>query len=115
MTQLCEKILSSKPDFEKKFLLSFQYGKLTKEIINSCNTEVHNKCDINIREFLMDKVRLGKTYQQMLSELRSLNSSFCLKTNFDISPGLIGAPRRMRVWKTSKNVSSFMCLIGLSF
>uniref|UniRef100_A0A1B6M4H4 Resistance to inhibitors of cholinesterase protein 3 N-terminal domain-containing protein n=1 Tax=Graphocephala atropunctata TaxID=36148 RepID=A0A1B6M4H4_9HEMI len=103
MTQLCEKILSSQSDFDKRLLLSFQQGKLTKEIVHKCNAEVHDKCNIDITEFLNDKVRLGRTYQQMLSELRSLNSSFCLKTNFGISPGLIGAPRRMRVWE-AKNL-----------
>ncbi|KAG8318128.1 hypothetical protein J6590_010003 [Homalodisca vitripennis] len=104
MTQLCEKILSSQSDFDKRLLLSFQQGKLTKEIVNKCNAEVHDKCNVDITDFLNDKVRLGRTYQQMLSELRSLNSSFCLKVNFGISPGLIGAPRRMRVWEANKNL-----------
>lgn len=102
MTQLCEKILSSQADFDKRLLLSFQEGKLTKAIVNKCNAEVHDKCNMDIAQFLMDRVRLGKSYQQMLSELRSWNSSSCLKTNFGISPGLIGAPRRMRVWDASK-------------
>lgn len=102
MTQLCERILISQSDFDKRLLLSFQHGKLTREIVNRCNAEVHSKCDVDIREFLMEKVRLGRTYHQMLNELRSLNSSFCLKTNFGISPGLLGAPRRMRVWEASK-------------
>jgi hypothetical protein len=109
MSQLCEKILSGQSDLDKRFLLAFQQGKLTKEIVNKCNSEVHEKCNVDIAEFLKDKVRLGKSYQQMLNELRSLNSSLCLKINFGISPALIGAPRRFRVWETSKTCENNKC------
>lgn len=107
MTQLCEKILSTQTDFDKRHLLAFQQGKMNKDIVNKCNAVVHDKCNIDIGAFLAEKVRLGKSYHQMLNELRSLNSSFCLKANFGISPGLIGAPRRMRVFEASKKVVRF--------
>lgn len=107
MIQLCEKILSSQTNFDKRHLLALQQGKMTKDIVNKCNAEVHDKCNVDIGSFLAEKVRLGRSYQQMLNELRTLNSSFCLKANFGISPGLIGAPRRMRVFEASKKVVRF--------
>ncbi|KAL1130049.1 hypothetical protein AAG570_012992 [Ranatra chinensis] len=98
MTQLCEKILIGTQDYGKKFLSSFQQGKLTKEIVETCHLSVLQKCGVDITEFLREKVALGKTYRQMLDEIRSLNNSLCLKQNFGISPGLIGLPHRVRVW-----------------
>uniref|UniRef100_A0A1B6C4L9 Resistance to inhibitors of cholinesterase protein 3 N-terminal domain-containing protein n=1 Tax=Clastoptera arizonana TaxID=38151 RepID=A0A1B6C4L9_9HEMI len=102
MLEVCEKILlRSQNDYDKNFILAFQKGKLNKEIINRCKNEVLSKCDIDITSFLLDKVHLGKTYKQILDEIRSLNSSLCLKQNFGVAPGLIGAPRRMRIWAYS--------------
>lgn len=107
MTEVCEKILRSQSDFDERFMLTFQQGKLTKEIVNRCKNEVLSKCDVDITSFLMDKVRLGKTYKQILDEIRSLNSSLCLKQNFGVAPGLIGAPRRMRIWALSASSKVF--------
>lgn len=57
-----------------------------------------NMCGIDIAEFLNKKEKLGQSYRQMLDEIRSFNISICLRENFGIKPGLIGAPRRMRIW-----------------
>lgn len=98
MTELCERILSRQSDFDQRLMLNFQQGKLTKEIVDRCKNEVFNKCGVDITSFLKEKVRLGRTYKQILDEIRSLNSSLCLKENFGVAPGLIGVPRRMRIW-----------------
>lgn len=98
MTELCERILSHQRDFDQRLILNFRQGKLTKEIVDRCKNEVFDKCGVDITSFLKEKVRLGRTYKQILDEIRSLNSSLCLKENFGVAPGLIGVPRRMRVW-----------------
>ncbi|XP_024086186.1 uncharacterized protein LOC106670478 isoform X3 [Cimex lectularius] len=98
MTELCERILSRENEFDKKFLFAFQQGKLTKEIVHTCQKTVLDKCDVDITEFLNEKVLLGKSYKQMLDEIRSLNSSLCLKRSFGISFKQIGLPRTVRIW-----------------
>ncbi|NEU33580.1 hypothetical protein GN156_23140, partial [bacterium LRH843] len=40
MTELCEKILRHEEDFDKRLVMNFQQGKLTKEIVDRCKNEV---------------------------------------------------------------------------
>ena len=74
MIEICEKILINQADFDSKLIFAFQQGKLTKDIVNRCQKTVFDSCSIDIKQFLMDKVRLGRTYKQMLDEIRSINS-----------------------------------------
>ncbi|XP_066908142.1 uncharacterized protein RIC-3 isoform X2 [Halyomorpha halys] len=98
MIEICEKILLRQADFDSKLIFAFQQGKLTKDIVNQCQKTVFESCGVDITQFLMDKVRLGRNYKQMLDEIRSHNSSLCLKQSFGASLGKIGLPRRIRVW-----------------
>ena len=94
---MCGNILQHHDDIDPKLIQAFQQGKLSKAGVATCKEEVYNKCGVDITAFLHENVRLGKTYKQILDEIRSFNSSICLKLNFGIAPGLLGAPRRMRV------------------
>ncbi|KAK6642614.1 hypothetical protein RUM43_004116 [Polyplax serrata] len=98
MTEMCGTILDRPEYFNPRLSHDFQEGKLNKEIISTCRKEVMNMCGIDIAEFLNKKEKLGQSYRQMLDEIRSFNISICLRENFGIKPGLIGAPRRMRIW-----------------
>lgn len=98
MTEMCGTILSRHEDLDPKLRQAFQQGKLSKEIVNTCRSEVLNICGIDIAEFLREKVRIGQTYRQILDEIRSFNISVCLRRNFGVNPGSFGAPRRMRTW-----------------
>lgn len=102
MTELCERILYHQEDYKTRLSFAFQQGRLTKEIVTRCKNEVLNKCDIDITMFLSEKVRLGQSYKQMLDDVRSLNHSFCLKENYGVTPGSLGAPRYMRIWSLTQ-------------
>ncbi|XP_021938611.1 uncharacterized protein LOC110839082 isoform X7 [Zootermopsis nevadensis] len=97
MTEMCGNILQHYDEIDPKLIQAFKQGKLTKAGSETCRNEVLNKCGVDITTFLHENVRLGKTYKQILDEIRSFNSSVCLKLNFGIAPGLLGAPHRMRV------------------
>ncbi|PNF40084.1 hypothetical protein B7P43_G11521 [Cryptotermes secundus] len=97
MTEMCGNILQHYDEIDPNLIQGFKQGKLTKAGVEACRNEVFNKCGVDITAFLHENVRLGKTYKQILDEVRSFNSSVCLKLNFGVAPGLLGAPRRMRV------------------
>lgn len=97
MTEMCGNILQHYDEIDPNLIQGFTQGKLTKAGVEACRNEVFNKCGVDITAFLHENVRLGKTYKQILDEVRSFNSSVCLKLNFGVAPGLLGAPRRMRV------------------
>lgn len=56
-----------------------------------------NECGIDISAILEEQVRLGRTFKQIVEEVRSLNGSLCLKYKFGISPSKLGASHRIRV------------------
>lgn len=97
MTEMCGNILQHYDEIDPNLIKGFKEGRLTKAGVEACRNEVFNKCGVDIRAFLHENVRLGKTYKQILDEVRSFNSSVCLKLNFGVAPGLLGAPHRMRV------------------
>lgn len=97
MTEMCGNIFHEDEELDPKLFQAFKQGKLSKEVVNTCRSEVLNKCGIDIAAFLSEKVRLGQSYKQILDEIRSFNISVCLKTNFGVAPSLIGATRRMRI------------------
>lgn len=95
---MCNTILNRQEEFDPKLSKAFHSGKLDKEIISMCRKEVFNMCGIDIAEILNKKEKLGRSYKQTLDEIRSYNISICLRQNFGVNPGLLGAPRRMRIW-----------------
>ncbi|XP_069681317.1 uncharacterized protein RIC-3 isoform X3 [Periplaneta americana] len=97
ITEMCGNIIHHYDEVDPKLIQAFKQGKLTKTGIETCRNEVLNKCGLDITAFLHENVRLGKTYKQILDEVRSFNSSVCLKMNFGIEPGLLGVPHRMRI------------------
>ncbi|XP_068083777.1 uncharacterized protein RIC-3 isoform X5 [Anabrus simplex] len=97
MMEMCGNILHRYDEFDPKLSQTFEQGKLSKDIVNTCRTEVLNKCDVDITDFLNERVRLGRSYKQMLDDIRTYNHSVCLKVNFGITLGALGTPRRMRI------------------
>ncbi|CAB0018082.1 unnamed protein product [Nesidiocoris tenuis] len=98
VSELCEHILAAEPNFEQNYAVFLQQGKLTKDIVNTCQKTVFKQCAIDIVALLNEKVSLGRSYKQLVDDLRSLNSSLCLKHAFGISFNMLGLPRPMRVW-----------------
>lgn len=96
---VCEKILRKSNDFDSKLSLAFQQGKLNKQIIEKCRSEVLEKCNVDISLFLTEKDKIGRGHKHILDEIRTFNSSFCMKYNFGVTPGLLGTPRLMRTFK----------------
>ena len=109
INEMCGTILNRHEKFHSKLSQTFEQGKLNKEIITMCRNEVMNMCGIDIAEFLNKKEKLGHSYKQMLDEIRSFNISICLRQNFGVNPGLLGAPRRMRIWGTSSPSKKDSC------
>ncbi|XP_072162316.1 uncharacterized protein [Bemisia tabaci] len=99
MMDVCEKILRKSNDFDSKLSLAFQQGKLNKQIIEKCRSEVLEKCNVDISLFLTEKDKIGRGHKHILDEIRTFNSSFCMKYNFGVTPGLLGTPRLMRTFK----------------
>ena len=71
-------------------------GKLTPQSASLCREEVLARCGIDLSAFLAEKERLGKSYKQVLEEIRSFNSSLCLKLNFGIPLSQLGTPHLIR-------------------
>ncbi|XP_077299526.1 uncharacterized protein LOC143920508 isoform X11 [Arctopsyche grandis] len=96
MTELCSSILHrSGGPIDSKTEQAFLTGKLTKEVISMCRQEVNTTCGIDIATFLDQNIRLGKTYKQILDEIRSYNGSTCLKTHYGIAPWSLGVPHHV--------------------
>ncbi|XP_031847192.1 RIC3 acetylcholine receptor chaperone isoform X3 [Nomia melanderi] len=70
--------------------------KLTAQSANLCREEILARCGIDLSTFLADRERLGKTYKQVLEEIRSFNSSLCLKMQFGIPLAQLGTPHLIR-------------------
>nr|ARU12125.1 resistance to inhibitors of cholinesterase 3 variant 2 [Locusta migratoria manilensis] len=104
MTEMCGNILHHHSELDPKINVAFLQGKWSKEMVNTCRSDVLEKCGVDITAFLNEKVRLGHSYKQMLDGIRSFNISVCLKTNFGVPPSLIGAPRRMRILSATRPI-----------
>lgn len=74
---------------------------MTPARVATCRAAVLQRCDIDIAAFLNEQVKLGRSHRQILDELRSFNTSVCLRLHFGVSPASLGAPRRMRTWESS--------------
>ncbi|XP_057324529.1 uncharacterized protein LOC130667101 isoform X2 [Microplitis mediator] len=71
-------------------------NKLSPQSINFCREQVLSRCGIDLSSFLAEEEKLGKTYKQVLEEIRSFNSSLCLKINFGVSISRLGTPHLIR-------------------
>lgn len=99
MTDLCEKILhSSHITDSRPQHITVHTGKMNAAMAEECREIVWQKCRVDITQVLSSKSGLNRSYKQFLEELRSLNSSVCLKQSFGVSFGLIGLPRTIRTW-----------------
>ncbi|KAK5647740.1 hypothetical protein RI129_002632 [Pyrocoelia pectoralis] len=87
MTELCNTIVQHSE--EKPFKV--------QDVIKQCRTEIHDKCGIDISVILQEQVRLGRSFKQIVDEVRSFNGSFCLKYQFGISPSKLGISHRVTI------------------
>lgn len=71
-------------------------GKLTHQSAKLCQEQVLARCGIDLSVFLAETERLGKSNKQILEEIRTFNSSLCLKLNFGISLSQLGTPHLIR-------------------
>lgn len=87
-------------------------NKLSPQSINFCREQVLSRCGIDLSSFLAEEEKLGKTYKQVLEEIRSFNSSLCLKLNFGVSLSRLGTPHLIRyhiLMPHSKNLYLKIC------
>lgn len=87
MTELCNTIVQHSE--EKPFK--------AQDVIKQCRTQIRDKCGIDISVILQEQVRLGRSFKQIVDEVRSFNGSFCLKYQFGISPSKLGISHRVTV------------------
>lgn len=99
MSELCNNIIQQ--DDEKPLK--------GQEIIIRCRAEVLNKCGIDISAVLQEQVRLGRSFKQIVDEVRSFNGSLCLKYKFGVSPWRLGVTHRVvNLGPACKNSCSFL-------
>lgn len=95
MQEMCQNILRHH-QVDPRVKDAFKTGKMAPQIANLCKEEVLARCGIDLSTFLAEKERLGKTSKQVLEEIRSFNSSICLKMNFGIPLSQLGTPHLIR-------------------
>ena len=93
LTEMCGRIVTKHDELDPKFMLDFEQGKMSKEVVDTCKREVFNTCGVDITTFLAEQVGLGRTYRQILDNIKTFNNSVCLKQNFGLERGLLGAAR----------------------
>ncbi|RLU25912.1 hypothetical protein DMN91_002074 [Ooceraea biroi] len=95
MQEMCQNILRHHP-IDPRVRDALKLSKLTPQSASLCREEVLARCGIDLSSFLAERERLGKTYKQVLEEIRSFNSSLCLKMNFGIPLSQLGTPHLIR-------------------
>lgn len=93
LTEMCGRIITKHEELDPKIMSDFAQGRMNKDVVNTCKREVLNTCGIDITTFLAEQVGLGRTYSQILDNIKSFNNSVCLKQNFGLERGLLGAAR----------------------
>lgn len=96
MLDLCGQILEDLRTTDPRVQLAFESGKLPKDVVEKCRVKILSTCNVDIALLLNENVKLGRNYRQILDELRSTNSSLCLKYNFGVKPYALGS----RHWGT---------------
>lgn len=95
MQEMCQNILRHH-QVDPRLKDAFKTNKMAPQVANLCREEVLARCGIDLSTYLADNERLGKTYKQVLEEIRSFNGSICLKLNFGISLSQLGTPHLIR-------------------
>lgn len=95
MQEMCRNVLRHH-QVDPRVRDALTMGKLTPQSASLCREEVLTRCGIDLAAFLTERERLGKSYKQVLEEIRSFNSSLCLKLNFGIPLSQLGTPHLIR-------------------
>ncbi|XP_072751343.1 uncharacterized protein Ric-3 isoform X3 [Anoplolepis gracilipes] len=95
MQEMCQNILRHHP-VDPRVRDALKLSKLSPQTASLCREEVLARCGIDLSSFLAERERLGKTYKQVLEEIRSFNSSLCLKMNFGVPLSQLGTPHLIR-------------------
>nr|XP_012217604.1 PREDICTED: uncharacterized protein LOC105669305 isoform X2 [Linepithema humile] len=95
MQEMCQNILRHHP-VDPRVRDALKLSQLTPQSANLCREEVLARCGIDLSSFLAEREQLGKTYKQVLEEIRSFNSSLCLKMNFGVPLSQLGTPHLIR-------------------
>ncbi|XP_017889067.1 protein Ycf2-like isoform X1 [Ceratina calcarata] len=95
MNEICQNILKHH-QIDPRVKDALRAVKLTPQSANLCKEEILARCAIDLSTFLAERERLGKSYKQVLEEIRSFNSSLCLKLHFGIPLSQLGIPHLIR-------------------
>lgn len=95
MREMCRNILRHHP-VDPRVRDALWQDKLTAQTASLCREEVLARCGIDLSSFLAERERLGKSYKQVLEEIRSFNGSLCLKMNFGVPLSQLGTPHLIR-------------------
>lgn len=95
MQEMCQNILRHH-QVDPKVRDALKASKLTPYSSSLCRQEVLARCGLDLSSFLAEEKSLGKTYRQVLEEIRSFNGSFCLKVNFGVPLSQLGTPHLIR-------------------
>ncbi|XP_076658140.1 RIC3 acetylcholine receptor chaperone isoform X3 [Halictus rubicundus] len=95
MQEMCQNILKHH-QVDPRVRDALKSVKLSPQSSNLCREEILARCGIDLITFLADRERLGKSHKQVLEEIRSFNSSLCLKTQFGIPLSQLGTPHLIR-------------------
>ncbi|XP_043506667.1 ABC transporter F family member 4-like isoform X3 [Frieseomelitta varia] len=95
MYEICQNILKHH-QIDSRVRDALKSIKLTPQSANLCREEILARCGIDLSTFLAERERLGKSYKQVLEEIRSFNSSLCLKIHFRIPLSQLGTPHLIR-------------------
>ncbi|CAK9799686.1 hypothetical protein ANTPLA_LOCUS2061 [Anthophora plagiata] len=95
MYEICQNILKHH-QIDPRIRDALRTVKLTPQSASLCREEIIARCGIDLSTFLAERERLGKSYKQVLEEIRSFNSSLCLKIHFGIPLSQLGTPHLIR-------------------
>ncbi|XP_012343736.1 calponin homology domain-containing protein DDB_G0272472 isoform X1 [Apis florea] len=95
MYEICQNILKHH-QIDPRIRDALRTVKLTPQSASLCREEILARCGIDLSTFLAKREHLEKSYKQVLEEIRSFNSSLCLKINFGIPLSQLGTPHLIR-------------------
>ncbi|XP_016904568.2 calponin homology domain-containing protein DDB_G0272472 isoform X1 [Apis cerana] len=95
MYEICQNILKHH-QIDPRIRDALRTIKLTPQSASLCREEILARCGIDLSTFLAKREHLEKSYKQVLEEIRSFNSSLCLKINFGIPLSQLGTPHLIR-------------------
>ncbi|XP_043799301.1 uncharacterized protein LOC122718380 isoform X1 [Apis laboriosa] len=95
MYEICQNILKHH-QIDPRIRDALKTIKLTPQSASLCREEILARCGIDLSTFLAKREHLEKSYKQVLEEIRSFNSSLCLKINFGIPLSQLGTPHLIR-------------------